>query len=102
MACTWSLFGAAPISVSFTSFSTEASYDVMRLYDGTSNSSSDGSLKSLSLLAILSGSSAKTLASAVTSSGKSLTIVFSSDDSMQSSGFVATVVSNPIDENSPS
>jgi len=80
--CVW-IFSArdSPIKVQFSSFATESGYDFVKIYDGPSTSSP--------LLQSLGGY--VTSPSAVTSSGGSMTIAFTSDSSAEAAGFVATV-----------
>merc|ERR1711988_148669 len=74
--CSWLINAGGPVTLSFSSFATEASYDFVRVYDGSSTLSPR--------LAEYSGPSAQS----VTSSGAML-VVFSSDSSVQAAGFLA-------------
>lgn len=70
------------ISLNFTSFSTESSYDYLYIYDGTSTSAT--------LLGTYSGSSLIGQVYATNASG-ALTLRFTSDGSSSYAGFVATI-----------
>jgi len=78
--CVWVVTGNGKISVKFSLFETEASYDFVKIYDGASANS--GLLKSFS------GTSTPGL---VTSNGNAMTIVFSSDVSVEKQGFIASI-----------
>ena len=81
MRCQWELSSSDPsarLSLQFSSFATEMGYDFVHVYDG------------LTLERELRSASGASSA-AVTSSGGSMTVVFSSDSSIQMDGFVATV-----------
>jgi hypothetical protein len=93
--CTWVVSASGPITVTFSEFSTEADYDFVRLYDGTSSS------------ALLLGSYAGTaVPGPVTSTGGAITITFNSDSydgyagyaSNVETGFAARVTSASIDD----
>jgi len=77
LVCQFRIISSAPIVLTFDSLSVEQNYDFVRVYDGMSDQSP--------MLAALTGS----VAQPITSSG-SLFIVFTSDGSVQSSGFVAS------------
>ena len=81
--CTWVFSARMPIRVQFSFFATENGYDVVKIYDGTSTSSP--------LLRTLSGVNLPSASLVVTSSGGGMTIAFTSDASVESQGFVATV-----------
>jgi hypothetical protein len=81
--CVWVVSGSGPITIKFSSFATESNFDVVKIYNG-------GSVNA-GLLNTFSGSS---LPSPVTSTGNSVTIVFSSDSSIEAAGFAATVTSS--------
>lgn len=70
--------GASSVKLTFESFSTEASYDFLRIYDGPTTAST--------LLGTYSGT---TLPPVITSSGGSLTIRFTSDNATTKPGWVA-------------
>ena len=80
--CTWIITAGGPITVQFSSFATETNYDWVKVYNGGSTSSPE--------LGAFSGSSGQT----VSSSGGSLTVVFSSDGSVNRAGFQASVSSS--------
>jgi len=80
--CMWVVSASGPITLKFTSFATEANFDVVKIYNGVSVNAG--------LLGSFSGT---TLPIAVTSTGSSMTIVFSSDSSVEAAGFYATVTS---------
>ena len=88
--CTWLISASSPITVRFGEFSTEPDYDHVKLYDGASPSSP--------LLQSFSGAA---VPAAVTSTGGSLTIRFTSDGSTvgvnTSAGFTATLTSVSVD-----
>jgi len=75
--CQWQLSSTAPITLSFSSFATEANYDFVRVYDGL--------LTSSPILAILSGASA----TPVTGTTNDMLVVFTSDATVNAQGFVA-------------
>lgn len=64
----------------FSSLATESGYDLLKIYDGTSTSAT--------LLGTWSGS---TSPGTVTGSGSSLTVTFTSDNSVNGAGWVATL-----------
>lgn len=76
--CSWliSPTGAETVTLTFTDFDTEADYDFVKIYDGTSASAT--------LLGSFSGSS---LPPPITSSGPSLYITFISDTYVTGAGF---------------
>ncbi len=78
--------GADYITLSFLEFNTEANYDYVRVYDGSSIADP--------LLGTFTGTS---LPGAVTSSGGSMLIHFSSDYSMTSSGWSAEYTSGEVE-----
>ena len=79
--CTWVVSASGPITVTFSEFSTEADYDFVKLYDGTSSSAP--------LLGSYSGTA---VPAAVTSTGSALTVVFTSDYAGIRTGFVAGLI----------
>ena len=78
MQCVWRLSAADAITLSFSLFSTEAGYDFLKVYDGGSERSP--------LLGSFSGSQ---IPSAVSATSGSMYVAFSTDGSVQSSGFSA-------------
>ena len=72
----------AKISVSFSEFNTEANYDFLYIYDGTSTSATQ--------IGSYSGSTSPGTVEATNESG-ALTFMFTSDRSVNKSGWVATV-----------
>ncbi len=83
--CRWLIqpTGATWIQLSFSSFSTESSYDFVRVYDGPTTSSP--------LLGSYSGTS---LPPTLQSSGGSMLVVFTSDSSVTRAGWSASYMSN--------
>jgi len=77
-ACTWLINSGSPITLSFSEFATEAGYDFVNVYDGNSASAP--------LLLSASGSS---MPSPVSSTG-SMFVSFTSDSSVETTGFIAT------------
>jgi phosphotriesterase-related protein len=75
--------GAVNITLAFNSFATETGYDFVRIYDGSTTSSA--------LLGEFSGIS---LPSAVTSTGGSMLVVFTTDGGMVDAGWTATYTGN--------
>lgn len=71
--------GATSVTLKFTGFNTEASYDLLKVYDNINGTGT--------LLATLSGTS---LPSAITSSTGKMSLRFTSDASVVSSGWTAT------------
>jgi hypothetical protein len=78
--CVWVVTSTAPITVQFSAFSTEQSYDFVKLYNGGSAAG-----------AVAASYSGMSLPPMFRSSGNTLTISFTSDSSVESSGFVATI-----------
>lgn len=76
--CYWTLTSDERISLSFEAFNTEASYDYVRVYDGSSSSAS--------LLGAFHGQS---IPSSLTSSSTQMYVTFTSDGSNTYSGFSA-------------
>jgi hypothetical protein len=75
--------GSGHITLTFTAFSTEANYDLVRVYDGSTTSAT--------LLGTFSGSS---LPPVLTSSGGSMLIRFTTDGSVVAAGWSATYTSS--------
>ena len=71
--------GGGTIALTFTSFATEAGYDIVRVYDGATTSSP--------LMGTYSGSS---LPPVLTSTGGSMLITFTTDGSVTAAGWSAT------------
>ncbi len=74
------MLASGPIKVRFSAFDTEAGYDFVKLYDGTSPSAP--------LLGSYSGTA---VPAAVTSTGGAITVVFTSDEYTAQAGFAATL-----------
>ena len=85
--CDWLIQppGASSITLSFSFFDTESGYDYVRIYDGTNTASP--------LLGQFSGS---TLPAAVTSTGGSMFVVFTSDNIITDNGWTANYTSIPL------
>jgi len=83
--CRWLIQppGATWVRLSFTSFTTEANYDFVRVYDGTTTSAP--------LLGSYSGTS---LPPTLTANSGAMLIVFTSDSSITRAGWEATYTSN--------
>lgn len=79
--CKWLIqpSGVSSITLNFTSFDTESGYDLVKVYDGSTTSAS--------LLGTFSGSS---LPSAVSSTGGTMLVHFTSDYSNTADGWVAS------------
>jgi hypothetical protein len=75
--------GGGPITLTFTQFNTEAGYDFVRVYDGSTTSSP--------LLGSYSGSS---LSPVLTSSGGSMLITFTTDGAVVGDGWSATYITS--------
>jgi hypothetical protein len=83
--CTWVVSASGPITVRFSEFASEPGYDHVKLYDGASTSAP-----------LLQSYSGVALPGAVTSTGGSLTVRFTSDSStlgVNTSGFTAILTS---------
>jgi hypothetical protein len=80
--CAWVVLASGPVKVRFSAFDTEAGYDFVKLYDGTSASAP--------LLGSYSGSA---VSAAVTSTGGAVTVVFTTDSDgfANRAGFAATL-----------
>ena len=76
--CVWAVQAGGPVTLSFVSFATEASYDVLELYEG----SSPGTLAPAHTFSGLSMPPAVTMATG-------MRIVFRSDSTVSGAGFVA-------------
>jgi len=83
--CTWLIqpTGATSVTLTFTDFSTESGNDLVRVYDGPNASST--------LIGIYSGTN---LPAAITSSGGSMFIRFTTNGSTSAAGWSATYTSN--------
>ena len=75
--------GAANVTLTFNSFATESGYDFVKVYDGATTSSP--------LLGQYSGTS---LPAAVSSTGASMLIVFTTDNGVVAEGWSATYAGN--------
>ena len=84
--CTWVVSASGPITVSFSEFNTEAPWDSVKLYDGTSSSAPQ-----------LGSYSGVEVPGPVASTGRALTVVFTSDASIVNTGFAARLASASID-----
>ena len=89
LTCRWNVRVVDPyftanmsVTLSFSSFSTEAQFDMLYVYDG---------LGTAVPLESLSGASLWSLPAPLTTSQPSMTIVFTSDSSVRGEGFVATI-----------
>ena len=82
--CKWLIqpVGAATITLTFTSFSTESGNDLVRVYDGNTTGAA--------LLGTFSGTS---IPSAITSTGGSMLVSFITDGNTNSDGWTATYTS---------
>ncbi len=89
--CNWLIqpAGASTITLSFSFFDTEGGYDYVRVYDGTNTGAA--------LLGQYSGSS---LPAAVTSTGGSMYVRFTSDNIVQDNGWNASYTSTIVGGNS--
>jgi phosphotriesterase-related protein len=76
--------GAVNVTLTFNSFETESGYDFVKVYDGATTSSA--------LLGQFSGTS---LPAAVTSTGSSMLIVFTTDGGVVAEGWSASYTGNP-------
>ena len=74
MECAWNITSVGPITIVFKSFSTEADYDFLRIFDG----------KSGDVLGIFSG---ETLPAVLNTNATRLRVVLTSDSSSSSAGF---------------
>ena len=74
MECEWNINSVGPITIVFKAFSTEADYDFLRIFDGTSGD----------VLGIFSG---ETLPAVLNTNATSLRVVLTSDSSSSSAGF---------------
>ncbi len=84
--CTWVVSARGPITVTFSELNTEAGYDFVKLYDGTSSSAP-----------LLGSYSGTTVPGPVSSTGGTITIAFTSDSSSGRTGFAAMLASASID-----
>jgi hypothetical protein len=78
--CVWVVTSTARITVQFSAFSTEQSYDFVKLYNAGSATG-----------AVAASYSGNSIPQMFRSSGNTLTISFTSDASVEGAGFVATV-----------
>ena len=74
MECVWNITSSGPISIVFKAFSTEADYDFLRIFDGTSGD-------------LLGSFSGETLPAVLSTNATSLRVVFTSDGNVSSGGF---------------
>jgi hypothetical protein len=74
MECVWNINASGPITIVFKAFSTEADYDVLKVFDGTSGD-------------VLGSFSGETLPEIISTNATSLRVVFTSDSSSSSVGF---------------
>ena len=74
MECEWSISSVGPITIVFKAFSTEANYDFLKVFDGTSGD-------------VLGSFSGETLPELLSTNATSLQVVFTSDSSSSSVGF---------------
>ncbi len=74
------MLASGPVKVRFSAFNTEADWDFVKLYDGPSESAP--------LLGSYSGSAVPT---AVTSTGRAIMVVFTTDLFTAQAGFAATL-----------
>jgi len=80
--CQFTISTGSAITLSFSSFSTEAQYDYLKIYDGSSSSGTQ--------LGSFSGAS---MPGPVTATSGSMFVVFTADDSVEASGFDASYMS---------
>jgi hypothetical protein len=74
MECIWSITSSGPITMVFKAFSTEADYDFLRIFDGTSGD-------------MLGSFSGETLPEVLSTNTTSLLVVFTSDSAYSHVGF---------------
>ncbi len=84
--CTWVVSASGPITVTFSELNTEANYDFVKLYDGTSSSAP--------LLGSYSGTA---VPGPVSTAGSAITIAFTSDNSGVKTGFAAKLTAASVD-----
>lgn len=80
--CSWQISLGSPITLQFDSFSTEGGYDIVNVYDGTGLSG-----------AFLGSFSGPSPPSAVTANSGNMYVSFTSDSSVESTGFSASYAS---------
>ena len=91
--CTWVILASAPITLRFSELVLEMGADYVKLYDGTSKSAP--SVKNFTgTYGSFSSSAYPALPAAVTSTGNALTVIFTSDQTTPTIGFVATLTSS--------
>ena len=74
MECIWNINSSGPITIVFEAFSTEADYDFLKVFDGTSGD-------------VLGSFSGETLPEVLSTNATSLRVVFASDSFTSSAGF---------------
>ena len=74
MECAWNITSVGPITIAFEAFSTEADYDFLKVFDGTSGD-------------VLGSFSGETLPAVLNTNATSLRVVLTSDSSSSSAGF---------------
>jgi len=74
MECAWIINSSGPIAIVFKAFSTEADYDFLKVFDGTSGD-------------VLGSFSGETLPEVLSTNATSLRVVFTSDWASSSAGF---------------
>jgi hypothetical protein len=85
MTCMWRIPHSGSLRLSFSQFATENSYDFVKVYDGTSQTGS--------ILGSFTGQNLPIPVVTSPSSGGML-LVFTTDESVQTTGFVASVTAN--------
>ncbi|MDD4150335.1 MAG: glycine-rich protein, partial [Bacteroidales bacterium] len=83
---TFTSSNGSPLTITFTSFNTESSWDKMTIYNGVGTG---GTI-------LLNAYSGTTIPASVTSTGSSLTVLFTSDGSNTRAGWVATVTCSSV------
>ncbi len=74
MECIWNIHSSGPITIVFEAFSTEAGYDFLKVFDGTSGD-------------VLGSFSGETLPEILSTNATSLRVVFTSSWAFSSAGF---------------
>jgi hypothetical protein len=74
MECIWNINSSGPITIVFKAFSTEADYDFLKVFDGTSGD-------------VLGSFSGEALPEILSTNATSLRVVFTSDSYSSSAGF---------------
>ena len=82
--CSWAIRTGFPITLTFVELDTESSWDVIKVYDGDSNYSPQ--------IAVVSGRNSPP---SLTASSGSMLVFFTSDSSIEGTGFSATYTSGP-------